>query len=141
MTEQKKEITLQRLNTWGSETMLDTLEIRFTDISEDSLTATMPVSPRVHQPMGLLHGGATAALAETLGSTLSFLHIDQEKQVPVGTNLSCNHLRSATSGMVTGVARFIRKGNTMHVSEIMVKDENDNLISHIVMTNNIITKP
>ena len=100
----------------------------------------MPVTPKVHQPYGILHGGASCVLAETLGSSLSVLHVDTEKFGPVGTNINSNHLRSVKKGIVTGTARFIRKGNTMHVSEIEIRDEKGTLINHTTMTNNIIPR-
>lgn len=138
MDEAKKIEILDQLNNWGNETLGTTLGIVFTDVTDDSLTATMPVTPKVHQPYGILHGGATAALAETLGSCLSYLHVDIKKVHPVGTNLNCNHLRSKTDGIVTGHATFIRKGNSVHVSQIEIKDEKGRLINHTTMTNNII---
>ena len=141
MTENKKNEILHKLNNWGGDNLGKTLGIIFTDVTDDTLTATMPVTPRVHQPFGILHGGANCVLAETLGSCLSVLHVDTEKVVPVGTNINSNHLRSKKDGMVTGTARFIRKGNTMHVSEIDIRDEHGHLINHTTMTNNIIPRP
>ena len=138
---ENKEKILHQLNNWGGENLAKNLGINFTDLTEDSLSATMPVTPKVHQPYGILHGGASCVLAETLGSCLSVLHVDTNKVVPVGTNINSNHLRSKKEGMVTGTARFIRKGNTMHVSEIEIRDEKGNLINHTTMTNNIIPKP
>ncbi|WP_304344209.1 PaaI family thioesterase [Chryseobacterium koreense] len=135
-----KEHILNHLNNWGQENMAKFLDIIFTDVTEDSLTATMPVTSKVHQPYGILHGGASCVLAETLGSCLSVLHVDTEKVVPVGTNINSNHLRSKREGTLTGTARFIRKGNTMHVSEIEIRDEKGNLINHTTMTNNIIPR-
>ncbi len=135
-----KEETLNMLNNWGDITLAHTLDIVFTDVTEDSLTATMPVSPKTHQPYGILHGGASCALAETLGSTLSFLNIDQEKFYPVGININSNHLRSKSKGIVTGTATFIRKGRTMHVSQIEIRDEKGHLINHTTMTNTILPK-
>ena len=132
---------LEKLNTCGGETLGKTLDIIFTDVTEDSLTATMPVTPKVHQPYGILHGGASCVLAETLGSCLSVLNVDIEKFAPVGTNINSNHLRSKKDGIVTGTAKFIRKGRTMHVSEIEIRDEKGELINHTTMTNNIIPKP
>ena len=136
---QRTEI-LERFNNWGKVTLGTTLEIIFTDVDDESLTATMPVTAKVHQPYGILHGGASAALAETLGSCLSVIHTDLEKFAPVGTNLNCNHLRAKRSGMVTGKATFIRKGATVHVSQIEIRDEEGHLINHTTMTNNIIPK-
>ena len=135
----KKQI-LEKLNTWGGETLGKTLDIIFTDVTEKTLTATMPVTPKVHQPYGIMHGGASCVLAETLGSCLSVLHVDIEKFAPVGTNINSNHLRSKKEGLVTGTAKFIRKGKTMHVSEIEIRDEKGELINHTTMTNNIILR-
>ncbi|KPE52109.1 PaaI family thioesterase [Chryseobacterium indologenes] len=136
-----KEEILAFLNSWGGEvTLAKNLEIKFIDIDLDNetLTATMPVQPKVHQPFGILHGGASCVLAETMGSSLSNLFIDGEKYYGVGTNINSNHLRSKKDGIVTAVARFIRKGKTMHVSEIEIRDEKGALINHTTMTNNII---
>ena len=137
---ENKEQILDKLNSWGGETLGKTLDIIFTDVTDETLTATMPVTPRVHQPYGIMHGGASCVLAETLGSCLSVIHVDIEKFAPVGTNINSNHLRSKKDGMVTGTARFIRKGNTMHVSEIEIRDEKGVLINHTTMTNNIISR-
>lgn len=131
---------LHKLNNWGGENLGKTLGIIFTEVSAETLTATMPVTPKVHQPYGILHGGASCVLAETLGSCLSVIHVDTEKFAPVGTNINSNHLRSKRDGIVTGTARFIRKGKTMHVSEIEIRDENGELINHTTMTNNIIPR-
>ena len=135
-----KEQILEKLNTWGGETLGKTLDIIFTDVTDETLTATMPVTPKVHQPYGIMHGGASCVLAETLGSCLSVLHVDIEKFAPVGTNINSNHLRSKKEGLVTGTAKFIRKGKTMHVSEIEIRDEKGELINHTTMTNNIILR-
>lgn len=135
-----KEQILEKLNNWGGETLGKTLDIIFTDVTDETLTATMPVTPKVHQPYGILHGGASCVLAETLGSCLSVIHVDTEKFAPVGTNINSNHLRSKKHGIVTGTARFIRKGRTMHVSEIEIRDEKGELINHTTMTNNIIPR-
>ncbi|TXF79345.1 PaaI family thioesterase [Chryseobacterium sp.] len=140
MDNSKKREILEMLNNWGEETLGKTLNIIFTDVTEETLTATMPVTPKVHQPYGILHGGASCVLAETLGSCLSYISVDAEKVVPVGTNINSNHLKSKRHGMVTGTARFIRRGNTMHVSEIEIRDEKGSLINHTTMTNNIIPR-
>ena len=137
-----KEEILNFLNKWGKETMAKTLDIHFVDLDleNETLTATMPVQPKVHQPFGILHGGASCALAETLGSCLSNIFIDGDKFYAVGTNINSNHLKSKKEGIVTGKARFIRKGKTMHVSEIEIRDEKNNLINHTTMTNNVLNK-
>ncbi|MCA6067625.1 PaaI family thioesterase [Chryseobacterium sp. RG1] len=137
-----REEILAFINNWGGETFAKTLEIKFIDIDleNETLTATMPVLPRIHQPFGIMHGGASCVLAETMGSSLSNIFIDGEKYYGVGTNINTNHLRSKKDGTVTAVARFIRKGRTMHVSEIEIRDEKGQLISHTTMTNSIINK-
>lgn len=137
-----KEEILNFLNNWGKDTMAKTIEILFTDLDleKETLTATMPVQPKVHQPFGILHGGASCVLAETLGSCLSNIFIDGDKYYGVGTNINSNHLKSKKDGMVTGIARFIRKGKTMHVSEIEIRDEKGELINHTTMTNNILNR-
>lgn len=137
---ENREEILNKLNNWGGETLGKTLDIVFTDVTDDSLSATMPVTAKVHQPYGILHGGASCVLAETLGSSLSVLHVDTAKFAPVGTNINSNHLRSKKDGIVTGTAKFIRKGRTMHVSEIEIRDEKGELINHTTMTNNIIPR-
>lgn len=137
----KKEI-LEFINNWGEETFAKTIGIHFIDIDleNETLTATMPVTPSIHQPFGIMHGGASCVLAETMGSSLSNIFIDGSKYFGVGTNINSNHLRSKKDGMVTAVARFIRKGKTMHVSEIEIRDEKGQLINHTTMTNNIINR-
>nr|WP_314497860.1 PaaI family thioesterase [uncultured Chryseobacterium sp.] len=141
-TGKTKEEILEFINHWGEETFAKTLGIHFTDINleNETLTATMPVSPKIHQPFGIMHGGASCVLAETMGSSLSNIFIDGSKYFGVGTNINSNHLRSKKDGIVTAVARFIRKGKTMHVSEIEIRDEKGQLINHTTMTNNIINK-
>ena len=138
MDDAKKKEILDQLNKASKNTLGETLDIVYTDVSDDFLTATMPVTPKVHQPYGIMHGGASCVLAETLGSCLSLINLDISKSVPVGTNINSNHLRAIREGMVTGTATFIRKGNTMHVSQIEIRDEKGNLINHTTMTNNIV---
>lgn len=138
MDEAKKIEILEKLNKAAKNTLGETLDIVYTDAGDDFLTATMPVTPKVHQPYGIMHGGASCVLAETLGSCLSLINLDITKSVPVGTNINSNHLRAIREGIVTGTATFIRKGNTMHVSQIEIRDEKGNLINHTTMTNNIV---
>lgn len=135
---EKKQDILYKLNNTERKTLAHTLGIVFTDVTEDSLTATMPVNETVHQPFGILHGGASVALAETLGSCLSFVHLDDNQYTAVGTNINSNHLRAKKDGLVTGTATFIRKGRTLHISQIEIRDEEGKLINHTTMTNNII---
>ena len=137
-----KEEILVAFNKGNHNTLMETLSIKYTNVSLNplSLEASMPVNPNVHQPMGLLHGGATAALAESLGSAASFMLIDREQQAVVGIELSCNHLRSIREGMVLGKAKLLHKGRTTHLWEIEVRDEENRLISHCKLTNMVITK-
>lgn len=125
----KKEFTLEGLNAIGKNTLFDNLGIEFTETGADYLIAKMPVDHRTKQPMGLLHGGASVALAETMGSVASVLCIeDTSKQMPVGVEINANHLRSATDGVVYGIVKPIKVGRTMHVWQIDIKDEADKLI-------------
>jgi uncharacterized protein (TIGR00369 family) len=121
-------------------TLLETLKIRFVSATERELTAQMPVIPEVHQPMGLLHGGATAALAESVGSTASHLFIDIDKNEIRGIALSINHLRSKKEGMVYATAKPIHIGRTTHLWEIIIVDEKDKLIAHAKLTNIVLKK-
>ncbi|MDO4225083.1 MAG: PaaI family thioesterase [Bergeyella zoohelcum] len=138
MDETRKKELLHYLNSFEREHIGKTLNIVFTAVDEGMLQATMPVTSKVHQPYGILHGGASCVLAETLGSCLSIINVDMEKNVPVGTNINSNHLRSVKDGVLTGTATFIRKGRTMHISQIEIHDEQGNLINHTTMTNAII---
>ena len=137
-----KEEILNLFNIGNKHTLMETLEIEYIDVALEPpmLKASMPVNSRVHQPAGLLHGGATAALAESLGSAASFMLIDREKSGVVGIELSCNHLRSITEGMVYGTAKIIHQGRSTHLWEIEVRDEKDRIISHCKLTNMIIPK-
>ena len=131
---------LALLNKWNKDTMMETLGIVFTDLGEDFLTGTMPVNSKVHQPLGMLHGGASIAFAESLGSCLSNILVAEEGKAAVGTNINSNHLKSKTEGMVTGTARIIRKGQTIHFLEIKIKDEKGSLICHSTMSNMVINR-
>ena len=117
------------LNQTGQNTAVSHLGIQFSAIGDDWLEATMPVDARTKQPAGILHGGATALLAETLGSVSSVLIIDWPKQQAVGIELNISHLRSASQGMVTGRATPIRIGRRTHVWDIRVRDEEDKLVA------------
>tara|TARA_B100000795_G_C22803783_1_gene443509 strand:- start:2489 stop:2911 length:423 start_codon:yes stop_codon:yes gene_type:complete len=132
--------TLETLNNLSKNTLMQTLEIEFVDVGTDYVTAKMPVSSKVHQPYGILHGGATAALAETVGSCASALFIDTQTKIVKGIELSINHLKSKKEGVVFGVARAIHKGRTTHLWEIKIVDEQDNLISICKLTNIVLDK-
>jgi len=123
-----------------TDTLLETLSIKFTLAEGQQLTAQMPVTSRVHQPMGLLHGGATAALAESVGSTASHIFIDSDKFEIRGIELSINHLRSKKDGMIYATAKPIHIGRTTHLWEIIIKDENDKIVAHAKLTNIVLKK-
>jgi len=135
----QKEI-LNRLNSMTKNTLMETLKIQYTEVGEDYLVATMPVNSSVYQPMGLLHGGATVALAESVGSTASHLFIDSDAVEVRGIEITANHLKSKQEGMVTATARIIHKGRTTHLWEIRIEDEGGKLISFCKLTNIILTK-
>lgn len=124
----QEKITIDMLNAQSKDTMAETLDIRFIEVSDHFLKATMPVDRRTHQPYGLLHGGASAALAETLGSVASWLCIDPEKQICVGIEINCNHVRGKKDGIVTGTATPLHLGATTHVWDIKITDEKEKLI-------------
>ena len=119
---------VKTLNEMSQNTMLSHLSIEFTEIGEDSLTATMPVDHRTHQPIGLLHGGASAALAESLGSFASHLVVDTSKFDCVGLEINANHVRSKTEGVVTGIAKPIHLGSKTHIWDIRIEDERGKLV-------------
>lgn len=118
-----KLFTIEALNDRPKNHMGALLDIQFTDATEDSLTATMPVDERTHQPAGILHGGASVVLAETLGSVASSLCIDPERYQAVGLEINANHLRPVKSGRVTGICKPLHKGAKTHVWEIKIYDE------------------
>ncbi len=123
-----REHSLEKLNRMGEGNLVGHLGIEFTGMGEDSLTARMPVDERTIQPAGLLHGGASAALAETLGSYAANFCVDPERYACVGLEINANHLRSATSGYVTGVARPLHLGRTTQVWEIRISDKRERLV-------------
>lgn len=123
-----KDLTLADFETLGKDTMGDHIGIRFSDLGDNHLSATMPVDHRTKQPYGLLHGGASVTLAETLGSVGSALVIDPANFICVGQEINANHIRSARSGRVTGTARPIHLGASSHVWEIRIEDEQGKLV-------------
>lgn len=135
-----KDKILQYCNKISKNTLMQTLNIEFVDAGEDYLVATMPVNPSVHQPMGLLHGGASVALAESVGSAASMLFVNSEHSEIRGIEISANHLKAKREGIVTATARIIHKGRSIHLWEIRITDENDALISLCKLTNMVIPK-
>jgi 1,4-dihydroxy-2-naphthoyl-CoA hydrolase len=124
----KQDISLERLNSWSANTMMETLGIRITEVGDDWLRGTMPVDHRTHQPYGLLHGGASVVLAETLGSTAAMLTLDPAQEVAVGLDINANHVRGVRSGTVTGTARMLHIGRTTQVWEIRIETEGGELV-------------
>lgn len=131
---------LETCNRFTKNTLMETLQIEYIDVGEDFLTAKMPVNSKVHQPMGLLHGGASVALAESVGSAASMVFIDQEKYDVLGIEISANHVKSKREGDVFATAKIIHKGNKLHLWEIRITDENNQLISICKLTNMILAK-
>lgn len=125
---------LERLNALNKNTLMETLNIKYTEVGDDYMVATMPVNHKVHQPMGLLHGGATVALAESLGSAASIHFIGTSGVEVRGIEISANHVRSIREGIVTATAKLLHKGRTTLLWEIKVKDNEDRLISLCKLT-------
>ena len=120
--------TPEQLRERARNTLAEWLDIRVTEIGPDYLRATMPVNSHTHQPQGILHGGASVALAETIGSLAANLCVDVTKYVCVGQEINANHLRPASSGLVTGTARPYHVGGRSQVWGIEIRDENDKLV-------------
>jgi len=133
-------ISLDDLLTIGKGTMGEFIGIEFTELGENYLRATMPVDQRTKQPYGLLHGGASCVLAETIGSVASALVIDQEKFICMGLEINANHLRSAKSGFVTATASPFHLGSGTHVWDIRIFDDQDKLICVSRLTVAILAK-
>lgn len=125
-------------NQHSKNTLMETLEIVYIEAGEGYLKAKMPVNPRVHQPMGLLHGGAMLALAESVGSAASMMFA--YGQDVRGIEVSANHVKSKKEGEVYGTARIVHKGRSIHLWEVRITDEDDQLISLCKITNMVLPK-
>jgi len=136
-----QEATVEELNKISENTMVSHLGIKFTDIGNDYLSAKMPVDYFTQQPDRLLHGGASVALAETLGSVAANLCIDRQKKRCVGLDINANHIRSAKSGLVTGVTRAIHLGASTQIWEIRITNERDSLICIARLTMAVLDRP
>ena len=130
----EKEEVLKLTNAICKNTLMETLKIEFTDVGADFLTARMPVAKTVYQPDGVLHGGATAALAESVGSAAVFILNKNPKTIVRGIEISANHLKSVKSGYVYATARPINLGKTIQLWEIKVEDDTQQLISICKLT-------
>jgi 1,4-dihydroxy-2-naphthoyl-CoA hydrolase len=120
--------TTQDLQKACENTMCSHLGMEFTEVGDDYLIATMPVDHRTIQPAGLLHGGASVALAESLGSIASLLCLKSDHKMPVGIEINANHLKGVTSGHVIGKVTSIRRGQSLHVWNIEIRNEQSDLI-------------
>ena len=127
--------TVEALNKWSANTIASQIGIEFTAIGEDYLEATMPVDHRTHQPLGLLHGGASVTLAETLGSVAATLCVDETKQFCVGLEINANHIRSVREGYVKGITKPVHIGKKTQIWEIRITTADGDLvcISRITM--------
>jgi 1,4-dihydroxy-2-naphthoyl-CoA hydrolase len=122
------ELSLSHFDGLGKQTMGEHIGIRFSEVGDNYLKATMPVDHRTIQPYGLLHGGASVALAETIGSVGAAMVIDPEQYICVGQEINANHIRGVKSGLVTGIATPIHIGSSSHVWEIKIYDEGEKLV-------------
>jgi 1,4-dihydroxy-2-naphthoyl-CoA hydrolase len=122
-------ISLETLNSWGKGNMLEHVGIEFIELTPEYIKAKMPVDHRTKQPFGLLHGGASVVLAETMGSIASALSVENPaNQTGVGVEINANHLKSARGGFVIGTCTALRIGRSIHVYDIKIHDEEENLI-------------
>ncbi len=135
-----KNLDIKQIKIAFENTLMEHLEIEIDHIGDDFISATMPVGPKTHQPLGYLHGGATVALAESLGSMASFLLIDQQNQNVFGLEINANHIRSKKDGVVKAIARPIHLGSQTHIWDIRIEDEDQKLISIVRLTNIVTTR-
>lgn len=135
-----RDISIKELNEFSKNTLIEHLSIEFKEIGDDFISATMPVGPKVHQPIGYLHGGATLVLAETVGSVASHLLIDPSQFNVFGIEINANHIRSLKKGWVIGTAKPIHLGSRTHVWDIRIEDNNQQLISIVRLTNMVVKK-
>lgn len=133
MNEYKEKI-LKICNDITKDTLMETLEIEYVDVGENFLVAKMPVGPKVFQPDGVLHGGASVALAESVGSAASYVFLDAQKFFVRGIEIAANHVRSVKEGEVFARATIIHQGRTTQLWEIRITDSEDNLISLCKLT-------
>jgi len=124
----KKDLQIQELIQLGKGTMGEHIGLEFTELGADFIKAQMPVDDRTRQPYGLLHGGASCVLAETLGSVASAMVIDPERFICVGLEINANHVRGVREGLVTGITRPLHIGGSTHVWDIKIHDEREKLV-------------
>ncbi|TAH05051.1 MAG: hotdog fold thioesterase [Sphingobacteriales bacterium] len=136
-----KNLRPEDLQPLGKNTLGEHLGMQFTEVGDNYLKATMPVDHRTHQPYGLLHGGASVALAETLGSVGAALTLDPDQFICVGMEINANHLRSVRSGTVTGTATPLHRGSSSQVWEIKIHDDHGKLVCVSRLTVAVLKKP
>jgi 1,4-dihydroxy-2-naphthoyl-CoA hydrolase len=135
-----KELTVERLKPLGPNTMAAHIGIEWLEVGEDFIKAKMPVDHRTNQPYGLLHGGASCVLAETLGSVASAMVVDHSKFYCVGLEINANHVRGVREGYVTGVVTPLHLGNTTHVWDIKIYDGKEKMVCVSRLTVAILTR-
>jgi len=133
-------MNIKEINQFCNNSLISHLGIEFLELSETTVVATMPVNANTMQPLGYLHGGASLALAETVGSAGSLFSIDTQKYIAFGMNVTGNHIASVREGLVTATATIVHRGNTSHVWDVEIKDQNGKLISVARVTNAIVEK-
>jgi 1,4-dihydroxy-2-naphthoyl-CoA hydrolase len=124
----KKDVDINKLNQLAANTMNELIGIKFTEVGENYLKATMPVDNRTRQAYGLLHGGASATLVETVGSVASVMVVDPEQYYCVGVEINANHIRSVREGFVTATAIPLHLGFSSHVWDVKITDKNEKLV-------------
>lgn len=137
----KQSPSIDQINVSSRNTLVDTLGMLVTEVGDDFIRGTMPVDARTRQPFGLLHGGASVALAETLGSLAGNLCLDTAREVAVGLDINANHVRAVTQGVVTGTARALHIGRATQVWEIRIEDEKQRLVCISRLTLAVVPKP
>ena len=131
-------ITAEQLNSFSKNTLMKTLRIEFLVVEWGRIVASMPVDDFVHQPMGFLHGGASAALAESVASAGSFVMFEPDTVKVLGTEISCSHISSVKDGNVIAEAKILHEGISSHLWEVIIRTEQNRLVSVCRMTNRII---
>jgi 1,4-dihydroxy-2-naphthoyl-CoA hydrolase len=123
----KRNLSLEEINRSSRESIAEHVGIKIIEKGDDFITATMPVDKRTKQPLGILHGGASVLLAETLGSIASYMTLDKN-DISVGLEIKANHIKSVTKGLVTGTVRPVHLGKTTQIWDISIKDDQDKLV-------------
>ena len=127
-------VTIEDINQRNAHSLIANIGIEFVEINPDYMVARMPVDHRTTQALGLLHGGASAALAETVGSVAAYLSVDRSQYYTLGLEIKCNHVRGVANGFVYGTAKPVHLGTKTHVWQIEIKDEAGNLICYSTLT-------